>query len=193
MNDAEAEAAHDKNIAIKPEPARDRLVRGGALADREPPRRARGAARPRFLIRPWIYFCSEIPEMKATLLIIAILGMTDPVLAQNSPQGARGMAAADRDADQSLSREEFSAWRRQQFARADTNTDGYLSAEEIAAGRQSSPTPAQGQNRNADPMRLDTDGDGRLSVAEFDEGSARGFERLDRNSDGRLNAADRAQ
>lgn len=66
------------------------------------------------------------------------------------------------------------------FQRADADGDGVLTLEEIQAAKKHD---GKGGDRFA---RLDTDGDGRISGAEFLAGADRMFERLDRNSDGKI-------
>ena len=53
-------------------------------------------------------------------------------------------------------------------AAIDTNRDGFITAEELAAARAA----RQAAMRDAHFKALDTDGDGRVSVAEFDAGHA---------------------
>ena len=57
---------------------------------------------------------------------------------------------------------------RTMFARIDANRDGFITAEELAAARAA----RQAAMRDAHFKALDTDGDGRVSVAEFEAGHA---------------------
>lgn len=109
------------------------------------------------------------------------------------------MALYDRNGDRDLPREEFDAVRDEQFKNSDVNRDGRLSRDEYAAEFQQ-----RVQHRIHDlkvrQLRqarvrfgiLDTDKDDRISMAEFLTSSQRAFNGLDRNNDGRLDAADAA-
>ncbi|MDX5367024.1 MAG: EF-hand domain-containing protein, partial [Alphaproteobacteria bacterium] len=78
------------------------------------------------------------------------------------------------------------------FERADADSDGALTLEEMQAAKKhygKDGTKGAGQKDGKQGgyfARLDTDGDDRISSAEFLAGSGRMFEQLDRNSDGKI-------
>jgi Ca2+-binding EF-hand superfamily protein len=88
-----------------------------------------------------------------------------------------GKLAADYDGDGKISREEF----RNQAARtafdADKNHNGVIDDDEY---------PLTDAQRRA----LDKNGDGSITVEEFEEGQLAGFDALDKNGDGFLDASE---
>jgi Ca2+-binding EF-hand superfamily protein len=79
------------------------------------------------------------------------------------------------------------------FKRADANGDGAVTLEEMQAarkmhgGKDDAAHGGKSEDRHGDRFaRLDTDGDGKISRAEFLAGADRMFERLDRNGDGKI-------
>lgn len=98
-----------------------------------------------------------------TLLIgsLVALSMGGAAMAQDAQRGHR---AADTDTDGRVSQSEFVAAALQRFDRTDANHDGTLTGEEVRAAMQ-----AQRQARRERMFsRLDADGDGSISRAEFD-------------------------
>lgn len=128
--------------------------------------------------------------MKIAVLMITLLTVPSAALAQTEGRGQRAMAMADANGDGSISLEEFQVVRLRQFDQADANSDLHLSPEEITAmqqGRQG----ARSVTAAPDPMRLDTDGDGRVGREEFVAAGPSAYQRLDRNGDGRIDRSDR--
>ncbi|MFN4355931.1 EF-hand domain-containing protein [Parvibaculum sp.] len=78
------------------------------------------------------------------------------------------------------------------FEKADANSDGALTLEEMQAakkhhGKTDAKRDGKKDGKRGDHFsRLDADGDGRISKAEFLASADRMFERLDRNSDGKI-------
>lgn len=104
----------------------------------------------------------------------------------------------DGDGDGSVSRDEFQAFRAQNFAAADKNGDGSLDDQEFAAlaknmaeKRKKAMEMAKLKRAEKHFGKLDADGDGKISQAEFDAKGERSFIRMDQNDDGLLNKADR--
>ncbi len=105
----------------------------------------------------------------------------------------------DADKDGSVSAEEFKAFRSQKFADADKNNDGNLDAGEyealskvMAEKRKKAMEMAKKKKAKKHFDKMDTDGDGKISKAEFDAKGERGFIRMDKNDDGMLNMDDRS-
>lgn len=140
--------------------------------------------------------------------------------AQTAPVGARP-AKADADGDGRITRAEFIARAEASFARMDANKDGVLTPDERRPVRpakaprapgavggpfipvqDAAPPPPPGGAMQARPQgmrgpgggmaRMDTDGDGRLSRAEFDAGARTRFERMDTNRDGIVDTTEMA-
>ncbi|MEM9061873.1 MAG: signal transduction protein [Pseudomonadota bacterium] len=105
------------------------------------------------------------------------------VSASAQPMG--GLARADANNDGAISRAEATEARRAMFARLDRNADKVISGDEMESARNRLAAMA----RMADAMmtltsqRLDLDGDGALSEAEFMASNPM-FERIDRDGDG---------
>ncbi len=123
----------------------------------------------------------------------AVACLSGPVFAQAGP-GAL-FDRFDADGDGAVTYEEVQAWRTRFFTTADADENGFLTSEEMQAVRdQAAAAGAGGQRRGprrggrgGDPItRLDADGDGQLSRAEFVDAPFPALERFDRNEDGRL-------
>jgi len=119
---------------------------------------------------------------------------------------------ADADGDGRITRAEFLARAEARFARLDTNRDGVVTREERRAGKtqkrhrgagamggpfipaQEAAPPRAGGPRGPGGglARMDADGDGRVTRAEFDAASAARFDRMDTNRDGRVDATELA-
>lgn len=96
-------------------------------------------------------------------------------------RGAGHLRGVEAGPDGSITREQFLARPNAAFDRLDRNNDGVISADE----RPQRPQRAEGAERRQRP-NIDTDGDGRISRAEFDAAGAAMFQRLDANNDGRV-------
>lgn len=110
------------------------------------------------------------------------------------------MALYDRNNDGRLPREEYDAARQDQFKQSDVNRDGRLSRDEYAAEFQQRLDKRLNEIR-ARQLRqagvrfgvLDTNKDDRIDEQEYlASGLKRSFEGMDRNHDGRVDAADHA-
>lgn len=134
--------------------------------------------------------------MKTTLCTalsasLAVILMLPAPLQAQEPGVAAALSRLDTDGDQAISREEAAAGRERMFERFDRNGDGVVDAGEIQLVRDRIAAMA----RMADSMillrsqRLDTDGDGGVSKAEF-EAAGGMFDLADRNGDGSVSAAE---
>jgi hypothetical protein len=81
-------------------------------------------------------------------------------------------------------RDEATGRARERFVRLDRNRDGFLTADEV---------PTRGGPARGDLMlqRLDTDKDGKLSAAEFEQQALAMFDRMDTDHDGKISPSER--
>ncbi len=110
------------------------------------------------------------------------------------PPGPGGMAMrGDANHDGTVTRDEMLADVDQRFAKMDTNHDGKITPEESNARRQEA-MARRGDMAPPGPDRvnpkLDTDGDGAISLAEQRAQATRRFDMVDTNHDGRIDQAE---
>lgn len=106
-----------------------------------------------------------------------------PALAQADGRGAQMFERLDTNADGQVTTQEVTAQKTELFTRADTNADGQLDSAERAAAVTAEMQHRRAERESRAMERLDTDGDGNLSLAEF---TATGpmFERVDADGNG---------
>lgn len=122
----------------------------------------------------------------APLFLAATLAA--PALAQTPGAGLDMLfARLDADADGRISQAEVTAAKARQFARADRNGDGQVTPEELALIQARLDRAQDAMAGAAD--RLDTDGNGSLSLTEF-TARAPMFALLDIDGDGALSRAE---
>lgn len=123
-----------------------------------------------------------------------------------APVGGHGLSAFiggfDANRDGVVTRQEYDAVRTQRFTAADTNRDGVLSEDEYVAefeGRLQQQYAGKAQDeRYAGSIKqahvrfkiLDTDHDGKLTLAEENAIAEKTFQRTDTNGDGKIDQAD---
>lgn len=96
----------------------------------------------------------------------------------------------DADGDKAISRDEFVKFRADRFAKADANGDGSVSAAEFNAFMEQERERRRQEMQDRMFKKLDANGDGQISREEMEAHSAKAFERMDRNKDGKLSADD---
>lgn len=120
-----------------------------------------------------------------------------PPPAPEGPRAEMGQHFAEMDAnnDGAVSRQEVDAFERAKFAEADTNNDGLLSTTEMAAAaeKRREEMRRRMEERRQQKMleRLDTNGDGQVSEAEFLDRPNPRFDLADSNDDGVIDAEER--
>ncbi len=136
-----------------------------------------------------------------TLGAAFILATVGSCFAAEGP-GAHFIENWDLNGDGAVTAEEARERRSNVFASFDANDDGFLDAEEYVlfdearAQDQAENEPkglGKGARNPANGMRLevnDTDGDGKVSEAEFLDNAASWIEMIDRNGDGVVTVAD---
>ena len=133
----------------------------------------------------------------AFLLTFATAGtLTYAALADNHrPDLGAMVAELDLNGDGNISKSEIDAKKAAKFTEADQTGDGVLTFEEFEAHALAEKARREAQRRERMFARLDSDGDGVVSEAEF--GEARGgrlekhFDRIDTNGDGMISEAER--
>ncbi len=143
--------------------------------------------------------------LSATALSMSALAAPAPGAEAEARQGGSSwlLQRYDADGDGMITLQEFQSRGAETFARLDADGDGRLSAEELAAARRgwgrhdktgSEAHPRRdAEQRRARPhdrgfARMDTDGDGFVSRAEFDDARMSRFNRLDANGNGVIDA-----
>lgn len=141
--------------------------------------------------------------MTKRLLLAAVAAATlvAPAIAADSVSLSHFLEQWDGNNDGVVTLAEIKQGREHRFYAFDTNADGYLDRDEYArfdkvrdAGiSRFSPEEQTKIRQIADGLTLprnDTDGDGRVSRAEFIDGSAAWMKAIDKDGDGQLTARD---
>lgn len=140
--------------------------------------------------------------MKQFLIGMLALSFLSPVgaVAQSQNPGEHFMENWDLDGNHAVDLKEIQTRRADVFSAFDSDEDGYLSAREYAVFDEARANDmaqiegaGRGMHRPAEGMRLeanDTDGDGRVSLEEFQENASGWLEAIDRNKDRVITTAD---
>jgi len=124
------------------------------------------------------------------LAALSVLAISGAAMAQPAaPAAADRLMQADANGDGRITKDEIRAQRLTIFARMDVNSDGVVNVEDR-------PAAAEGQaktkrRRGGDYARFDADNDGKVTQAEFVDRDYDGFDRLDANKDGAIDASER--
>lgn len=109
--------------------------------------------------------------------------------------GMRGdhMKAVDANGDGDISKAEVEAFQAKIFTEADANKDGSLTLAEMTAHHEAMEAKRKTERQQAMFAKLDTDGNGKISQAEFasQSGPMRGMERMDTDGDGTVTEEER--
>lgn len=141
------------------------------------------------------------PAAIRALFLGALLPLTTASAMAQGQMGQHFIENWDQDADGYVTLAEAESRRADVFAAFDANDDGYLDAEEYVLFDEARETDMRengghqnGRGMNpANGMRLDandTDGDGKVSKAEFVDGAGAWVAQLDRTGDGKIGQED---
>jgi hypothetical protein len=146
--------------------------------------------------------------MKPILAVAVLALLSGPVLAQQGNPGQHFLEQWDADGDGSVTLAEVTAKRSEVFGMFDQDSDQVLTAAEwdligehmgmelapngAGAGMMKA-APGKAVQEAMTPAFNDADGDGQVTLAEFDAASARLFPLMDADGDGAVTAADFAR
>ncbi len=116
---------------------------------------------------------------------------------RHDDMAAKMMKRLDKNSDGKLNAEEWPAKGRTNFADADGDKDGFVTAEEFAKLRPEGKGPDgkgpdgkgpddKGQHAAEFKAKIDTDKDGKISLAEWNAEGTKLFARMDENKDGKI-------
>ena len=127
-------------------------------------------------------------------IVVAMAVATSVVADERSarPSGEAELALMDTNHDGRLSPDEHAAGARAMFEKMDADHDGKVTAAEMDAAQKAMPSgESPNKMTSADKIKVvDSNGDGILSADEHETGSRRMFEKMDKDRDGTLTAAE---
>ncbi|MBB34016.1 MAG: hypothetical protein CME88_13115 [Hirschia sp.] len=109
---------------------------------------------------------------------------------RRAEMAAKHIARFDTDGDGKVSEAEVEAFKAARFAEADANGDSKVTADELHAFHEAEKARREAERRAAFFARMDADGDGTLSEAEFVTIKPGRFDRMDRDDDGFIEAGE---
>lgn len=128
--------------------------------------------------------------MRVMFVAAAVLAATAAGALAQGPGGGGGLGrlmAADANRDGAITKAEARAAREAAFARGDANGDGFIGADERQGRGDKAGKGDRGRGGGGD-----TNGDGKVSKAEFMAAPYRGFDRFDANKNDTLEASELA-
>ena len=127
-------------------------------------------------------------SLLAAFSALVLAGATGFAIAQpggdHSERWAERLAELDTDGDGAISAAEANAPQVQKFSEADQNGDGELTFDEMTAFQEAEREIRRAERRQKGFERLDADGNGTVSAAEFAVRGDKRFDRIDANDDG---------
>lgn len=124
----------------------------------------------------------SIAAMGSALIVAAIA----PAAAQERGGRLERLMEADANKDGAITRAEMRAAREAAFRRMDANNDGYISEDE----RRQASEAAAARRKDKGARGADANNDGKISREEFLAMPMHGFDRLDANNNGVIEAAE---
>ena len=121
--------------------------------------------------------------------LAAVLGLGAPAVALAGDDAGSKFKSMDTNGDGKISEDEFEAVTDRKFVEMDSNRDGRVTVMEIDnyKARVDKEKPAKGwdtrYSSSEQVKKLDTNGDGSLTEAEFEAGADAKFEAMDTNDD----------
>lgn len=128
--------------------------------------------------------------MKRMFFLAPLLMLAHPAHAASGGKLDAVLDKADMDHDGRITRTEFIAARRAMFDRLDRNHDGVVSKDDFGRLRRFRPKAAE--QIDAFIASADADHDGRVTRAELESAPTKGFDLLDTNHDGVIDATERS-
>lgn len=114
---------------------------------------------------------------------------------ERGERGAKMLERVDTNGDGNISLEEVEASKAEKFSSTDLNGDGGITLEEMTASKEARRAERKAERAERAFARLDKNGDGSVTVAEFEARDSKRqmnwFEKADTDSDGVVTEAER--
>ncbi len=111
------------------------------------------------------------PRKTASIVTVLLAGsamlVASAAMARGPMGGGADFATLDADENGEISASEFEAYKTSMIAAIDTNEDGYITQDELEAMREARKAESDSDRFAKLVERLDTDGDGQISLEEF--------------------------
>ena len=118
------------------------------------------------------------------LLLVSVTIISAPAIADRENKSGERITRLDSDGDGIITRAEADAPRLERFSAADTDGDGALTQAELEAFAEAERERRMAERKARRFARMDSDGNGTISIEEFSKRSAGRFDRWDANNDG---------